>query len=292
MRVFLLLALVFIAAPRVAAQAPGPVLLQACNDAPFGIGVAAAFRDTPADRYMIRGWFQIPAGECLEGGLGDVVGEDVWIGAVSGEWRWPATDEPEQAFCTPAQSFFEQARLGDCSDNERLTGFERVALEPFQAGWDRARVRFSCEDFEGEEAALCQQTQEGPDGLAVPVRSLEVCNAWPVAAEIAIGAGVEFGGFESTGWETIPPRLCQIVYRGFPMNGEVWFVSRRAGQDTEAFTREARLCVSRGAFTAQDSRQALVNAEQCPAEAPVAAAAQRVRFNRGVSRYQAYVPRD
>jgi uncharacterized membrane protein len=278
-------------AAAVDAQAARPVLLEACNDAPFAIGIAAAYRNDPTDRRVVQGWFEVAPGDCLEGGLGDIVGEEIWLGAASGSWRWPDAGQADVEYCTPAQTFFGLARSGDCDDVERLTGFERVAISPFRSGWGRVRIRYSCDDFPSGDAALCRQTQTGSDGLAVPVNHLEVCNTWPVDAEVTAGASTDFVGFEVSGWVRIPPTLCRIVYRGFPAGGEVWFASRIAQSREIVPAHEGNLCVTEGNATASGPRGSFVNAGQCPADAPISAGAERVRFGPNVERFQAYVPR-
>ena len=291
MRVFLIFALFILGATFADAQAPRPVLLEACNDAPFAIGVSAVFHNDPTDNQVVRGWFQVEPGECLEGGLGDIVGNDLGLGAVSGEWRWPMQDQGDEQYCMPAQTYFGRARSDGCDDVERLIDFQRVSISPYRSGWGRVQIRYSCEDFDAADAALCSQTATGRDGLAVPVNSLEVCNTWNVDAEIAAGASADFVGFEVSGWTRIPATLCRVVYRGFPAGGEVWFTARRADNHYAPASHEGQLCVAEGQFTASGARGALVNAGQCPANASIRLPAQRVRFGPHVAQYQAYVPR-
>lgn len=273
------------------AQAPRPVVLNACNDAPFAIGIAAAYRNDPTDQRLVRGWFEIAPGDCLEGNLGNIVGNEVWLGAVSGSWRWPASDAADVRYCMPAQTYFGRARPEGCGDDERLTGFQRMPVSPFRSGWGRVQVRYGCDDFPEADAVLCRQTQPGRDGLAAPLNTLEVCNTWPVDAEIAAGASADFAGFEMTGWVRIPATLCRDVYRGFPAGGEVWFAARRADSHHAPPAHEGRLCVADEDFSASGPRGSFVNAGQCPAGAPVTIGAQRVRFGPNVERFQAYVPR-
>ena len=272
-------------------QAARPVVMVACNDAPFAIGIAVAYHNDPTSARVARGWFQVPAGECLEGGLGEIVGDALWIGAVSGEWRWPTATQIDETYCAPAQTFFGVAQSGTCPDRERSVGFERVSISRFRSGWGRIDIRYACEDFEDAEAALCLRTQAGADGLAEPVRTLEVCNTWNVAAEIAIGSSTDFVGFEMTGWTTIPATLCQTVYRGFPAGGEIWFAARRSDNHHFPFTDEGEICVAQTDFQATGARGSFVNAGQCPADAPRLVPAQAVRFGRSVSQFQDFVPR-
>jgi uncharacterized membrane protein len=280
-----------LSAAAVEAQAARPVLLEACNDAPFPIGIAAAYRNDPTSRRVAQGWFEVAPGECLEGGLGDIVGDEIWLGAASGSWRWPEAGQADVRYCTPAQTFFGLARSGDCDDVERLTGFERVAISPYRSGWGRVQIRYSCDDFGPDDAVLCRQTQIGRDGLAVPVNHLEVCNIWSVDAEVAAGASTDFVGFEVSGWVRIPPTHCRIVYRGFPAGGEVWFASRIAETGEIVPAYEGNLCVAATNANASGPRGAFVNAGQCPVDAPISAGAERIRFGPNVENYQAYVPR-
>ncbi|GJL97011.1 MAG: hypothetical protein DHS20C06_08280 [Hyphobacterium sp.] len=267
------------------------MVMVACNDAPFAIGIAVAYRNDPTPSRVARGWFQVPAGECLEGGLGEIVGNEIWIGAVSGEWRWPFGGQVDESFCTPPDTFFGVAQTGNCSDSERLVGFERTAISPFRSGWGRIDIRYACEDFSDGDAILCAQTATGPDGLAEPVRTLEICNTWFVEAEIAVGSSADFVGFEMTGWISIPPTLCQTVYRGFPAGGEVWFAARRSINHYFPHTDEGNICVAENDFAASGPAGSFINAGRCPASAPLQVPAQRVRFGRSISRFQDFVPR-
>ena len=291
MRVFTVSALFVLGAVAAEAQSPRPVLLEACNDTSFAIGVSAVFHTDPTDNQVVRGWFQIAPGDCLEGGLGDIVGGDIGLGAVSGEWRWPVQDQGDEQFCMPAQTYFGRARGGECDEIERLIDFERRPISPFQSGWGRVQVRYSCDDFDAVDSALCQQTQTGRDGLALPLNSLEVCNTWIVDAEIASGAGADFAGFEASGWLRIPATQCRVVYRGFPAGGEVWFAARRADNHYAPMAHDGQLCVAEETFDVSGPRSSIVNSGQCPPSAPIQIPAQRVRFGPHVSQYQAYVPR-
>ncbi len=291
MRVIVVLALLLSATGLASAQAARPVVIEACNEAPFAIGLAVAFRDTPGERRMVRGWFEVAAGDCLEGGLGDMVGDELWIGAVSGEWAWPPEAASQIGYCTPPDTFFGLAQDSDCRDGERLTRFRPQPIRPFRSGWGRVETRFSCEDLPPEDAALCRRTPAGPDGLAAPLRVLEVCNTWTVDAEVSVGTSADFVGFESSGWTRIPATLCRTVYRGFPAGNEVWFAARRADTGHAPRAEDGSLCVANADFTASGARGSFVNAGQCPPEAPLQLPAQRVRFGRNVSHFQHTVPR-
>lgn len=291
MRVLILIALFLSAAGLASAQAPRPIVIEACNDMPFAIGIAAAYRNMPSGDPVLRAWYEVPAHDCLEGGLGEMVGDHLYLAVVSGEWRWPRAGNVDRQFCTPEGSFFGRARPGDCLGDEQLTGFEQVPIHPFRSGWGRVEIRYACSDLAEADQALCEQTRPGRDGMAEPVRSLQVCNGWDEDAEIAVGASSDFVDFEVSGWQIIPAISCRTVWRGFPAGGEVWFATRAARDGHVPYADDGRLCVASATFSASGARGSLLNAGQCPADAPEAVHAQRVRFQEFVAQYQANVPR-
>ena len=64
--------------------------MRLCNDAPFAVGVAAAYDTNPSGGRRAEGWFRVEANDCLEGAIHGVVGDRMSLAAFSGTWQWPA----------------------------------------------------------------------------------------------------------------------------------------------------------------------------------------------------------
>lgn len=287
-RTVCLLALCFALAPAgVEAQAARSVLLRLCNDAPFDAGAAVAYRTGTSDSRTVQGWFLIPAGECLEGGLDGLAGGQIGIHVLSGEWRWPVYDVGAE-YCTPANGFRRPDASGPpCGENERPARFEPVTINPYRYGWGVVDFRVSCDDFPPEDRVLCDQTPRASDGMATPLRTLEVCNNDDASARLAIAEMRTGGRLRVSGWVTVEGGACRDVYRGFPADDvlriHVLTASGPVGSDENE--RADRICIADADFEAEAPAPGLLNTTYCPATAPDAVPFQTIRFGPRVARF-------
>jgi len=281
-----------VGAPQADAQSSRSVLLRLCNDTGFDAGVMAAFQAGPSTSRTLQGWFLVPAGECIEGGLDGVAGSQMGLHAFSGAWRWPEFDLG-QIWCVPANGGRRPgATTPPCSVGEQAARFEPVAINRFRAGWGVVDYRFGCEDFFWvADRTLCRETPLARDGMAEPVRELEVCNYDQITGRYALAHDEAGGRFHVEGWRDIAAGACEIVYRGFPADGQV-YIRMLAGETVEnprrapVFGQARSICHNPSDhFDVTSPRPSLVSAEFCPADAPELARFQTIRFESNVSRF-------
>jgi len=289
----LVLAVLAVLLPRESADAQSArsVLLRLCNDAPFNVGIMTAYQTGASANRTLEGWFVVPAGECLEGGLDGVAGTQMGLHAFSGEWRWPAFDMG-QSYCTPANGGRRpNADEPPCGNGEQAAFFQSATINRYRSGWGVVDFRISCLDFAGADRRLCETTPRARNGMAVPVRELEVCNYDQFTGRYAIGVDEAGGRFRVEGWQNIAPGSCETVYRGFPANQRV-YIRMLAAEPTgrtnqaDAFGDGRMICLNPSEpFSVVAPRPALVGARTCPGEAPEVARFQEIHYRDNVSRF-------
>lgn len=280
-----------LSAPQADAQAARSVLMRLCNDTGFDAGVMAAFQTGASTNRTLQGWFLVPAGTCIEGGLDGVAGSQIGLHAFSGEWRWPEFDLG-QSWCVPANGGRRPgATTPPCNAGEQPARFEPTAIRRYRAGWGVVDYRFSCDAFAGDDRAWCQTTPQARDGMAEPVRELEVCNCDQITGRYSLAHDEAGGRFHVEGWRDIAAGACETVYRGFPADGQV-YIRLLAGESVDNPRRapvfgEARsICHNPSAhFDVTAPRPSLVSAQTCPADAPDLARFQAISFQSNVSRF-------
>tara|TARA_R110002072_G_scaffold81154_1_gene185941 strand:- start:2950 stop:3873 length:924 start_codon:yes stop_codon:yes gene_type:complete len=278
-------------APLADAQAARSVLLRLCNDAPFDVGLMAAYQTGASPDRTLQGWFLVPANDCLEGGIDGVAGGQIGLHGFSGEWRWPAFHVGME-YCAPANGGRRPGASGPpCGPGEQAARFQPVTITRFRSGWGAVDHRISCSDFATEDRALCEATPRARDGMAVPVRELEVCNYDNVSGRYALAVDNAGGRFHVEGWRDIAPSTCEIVYRGFPADDRVYIrmlatQPHDEGRRATPFGNGRLICHAPSAhFDVTAPRIALIGAQTCPADAPDAARFQEIHFRPQVSRF-------
>jgi uncharacterized membrane protein len=204
------------------AQAPRDVLLNVCNDTGFTIAAASAYRTSPAETRTLRSWFQIEPGACLEGALNNVVGDSLDLHVMSGIWQWPA-GLSDATYCLPANATFSLAGTTPCPEALEPRGFRRLEIvASAHRGVGQVNYRIRCIDLDAADANLCVGAPRDAQGLALPVREVEVCNNGVDVGRVAAIGQDAAGVFDAIHWRDIPAGQCAIVYRGFPADGRIW----------------------------------------------------------------------
>lgn len=203
------------------ALAQRTVLVNICNETGFRVAAATAYRTGPSPDHTLRGWFLVDPGTCLDGGLNGVAGESVDLHVMSGEWFWPRAGG-DTVWCVPASSSTSPATAEPCSAGRVPRSFRTTPIEntgqrgPGGRNVGRVAWRIRCEDLSAEDAALCPGAPVDEQGLAQPVRTLEVCNLLSRDLEIAVlDAGAD-GNFTLEGTRILAGEACADIYRGFP----------------------------------------------------------------------------
>ncbi len=260
------------------AQAPRDVLLEVCNQTGFTVAAAAAYRTTPADSRTLRSWFLVASGECLNGALNGVAGDDLDLHVMSGSWSWPGR-ESGPVHCVPADATLTLATAPPCSPGRQPRAFVRLPVEPTsQRGpggrnFGRVGYRIRCEDLAGADAVLCPGAPTDTRGMASFVRELEVCNHGSRPARVAAGEMRLDGGFEFLAWQEIAVGACGVTYRGFPQGNRVLFA--QMGEQTVA---DGLVCMSDTGSTPALATARTSPDEACPEERPLRAAFAPVEF--------------
>lgn len=219
----LVLVLVFavVAPAAVHAQTPGDVLLNVCNDTSVTVATAAAYRTSPSENRTLRTWFLVQPGACLEGALNNVVGDDVDLHVMSGEFFWPA-GEGDVAHCVPAGSTTSLTSSPPCAGSNTERAFRRTPVDTTglrgRGGRNFGRVnwRVRCTDLNDVDAGLCTGAPRDAQGLAQPVRTLEVCNIGRRTASVAVTGAPEGANVTVLARAEIARDECRDVYRGYP----------------------------------------------------------------------------
>ncbi|SDL61928.1 hypothetical protein [Maricaulis salignorans] len=265
------------AAP-VQAQAPRDVLLEVCNQTGFAVAAAAAYRTTPAPSRTLRSWFMIAPGECLNGALNGVVGEDLDLHVMSGSWVWPAR-ETAQTYCVPADATLTLASVPPCSANRRARDFTRLPVEatsrrgPGGRNFGRVVHRIHCEDLGAADAGLCPGAPVDPRGMAAFVRELEVCNNGRGPVPVSAGQVTTSGGLEFQPWQALAAGECRVIYRGFPRDGQVLLAP---GPDSLA--GGGLVCMTDNADGPVFAAPRAGRSEACPQERPLPGSYETVVF--------------
>lgn len=274
------------------AQAPRDVLLEVCNQTGFAVATAAAYRTTPADSHTLRTWFLIAPGECLNGALNGVVGDDLDLHVMSGSWSWPAGDAGI-AYCVPADATVTLATAPPCSPGRQSRAFVRRPVEltshrgPGGRNFGRVSYQIRCESLLGEDAALCPGAPTDARGMAAFVRELEVCNQASQPAQVAAGEMRVDGTLEFRAWQEITGGTCEVIYRGFPQGNQVLFAGRGDGESAG----EGLVCMpDPGAAPALASPRAS-QGEACPVERPLRAVYEAVDFRAQTGRVTVFAGR-
>lgn len=274
----ILLAGLGLAAPA-QAQAPRDVLLDVCNQTGFTVAAAAAYRTTPADSRTLRSWFLIAPGECLNGALNGVTGDDLDLHLMSGSWYWPAGNSGID-HCVPADATLTLATAPPCSSGRQSRAFMRLPVEttshrgPGGRNFGRVSYRVRCEGLSGEDAALCPGAPADARGMASFVRELEVCNHGSLAARVAAGEARIDGTLAFRDWQEIAGGTCSVIYRGFPQEDRVLFAQTGDG-DSDG---HGLVCLPGAAGGLALATPRASRGEACPAARPQRAVYETVEF--------------
>lgn len=277
------------------AQAPRDVLLEVCNQTGFAVATAAAYRTTPADSHTLRTWFLIAPGDCLNGALNGVVGNDLDLHVMSGSWSWPAAESGAD-YCVPADAAVTLASAPPCSPGRQARAFVRLPVEPTSRrgpggqNFGRVGYRITCEGLSAEDADLCPGAPTDARGMAAFVRELEVCNQGNQPVQVAAGETRVDGSLAFRAWQEIAGSTCGLIYRGFPHGDHVLF-ARRGDGDSDG---EGLVCMpdsdSASAApvlaTPRTSRR-----EACPVERPLRAVYEVVEFRAQAGRMTVFAGR-
>ena len=241
MRVWVLAGLASLFATVAPASAQRTVMLDVCNETGFRVATAAAYRTRPDADPTLRTWFMIEPGACLEGALNGVVDDAVDLHVMSGEWHWPARNADE-TWCVGASGSTSLASAAPCTAGRQARGFRTAPIaltgQRGAGGIAVGRVawRIRCVDLSAEDAHLCVNAPTDDQGMAQPVRTLEVCNITASGMEVAILEPDGSGNFTLEGEHWLDGDDCADLYRGFPedqtlMVAEIGrFHSRQEGQ--------------------------------------------------------------
>ena len=203
------------------ALAQRTVMLDVCNDTGFSVATAAAYRTGPGENRTLRTWFLIEPGACLEGGLNGVAGDDVDLHVMSGVWTWPV-GAGDRTWCVSPQGSISMASGEPCSGGQAARGFRTTPIEitnqrgPGGQNVGRVSWRIRCRDLDTEDAALCQRAPVDDQGMARPVRTLEVCSTGRSDRAIVILESLASGDFAIDGQHVLAGGTCGDLYRGFP----------------------------------------------------------------------------
>ncbi|WP_339745964.1 hypothetical protein [uncultured Maricaulis sp.] len=258
------------------AQAPRDVLLEVCNQTGFAVAAAAAYRTTPSEARTLRTWFLIAPGQCLNGALNGVIGDDLDLHVMSGSWTWPA-NETRTDYCVPAAATLTLATAPPCSPEKQPRAFIRLPVEttnhrgPGGRNFGRVGYQVRCEGLSGGDAALCPGAPTDARGMAAFVHELEVCNNGSRPAQAAAGHTRTDGGLEFDAWNEIAGGTCEVIYRGFPQGNHVLYAQR--GDRSSSSTLICTADTAEGLATPRASLR-----EACPAERPQPATYETVEF--------------
>jgi hypothetical protein len=270
-----------------AAQAQRTVMLDICNDTPVRIATAAVYQTQAGGPETLRTWFLVEPGACLQGGLNGVAGAALDLHAMTGEWRWPARGG-DRVWCVPAAGTTQAATGAPCGAAQQARDFRRVPIElTSQRGAGgmvvgRVSWRVRCNDLALADAQLCPFAPADEQGLAQPVRTLEVCNSFTQPVEIAVLESRPGDAMVSVASETVPAGACVDAYRGFPPDQTVFL----AAIGSRLFDGDGDVCLQRGGQT----RAAQPVDGGCP-EGQEASTYRRYTFGERVARYTAELGR-
>ncbi|WP_417497132.1 hypothetical protein [Maricaulis sp.] len=272
----------------VQAQAPRDVLLEVCNQTGFAVAAAAAYRTTPAQSRTLRSWFMIAPGECLNGALNGVVGDDLDLHVMSGSWTWPAR-ETAQTYCVPADATLTQASAPPCSAGRQARPFTRLPIEatshrgPGGRNFGRVGHRIRCEDLGAADAGLCSGAPTDRRGMAEFVRELEVCNPGHGPVPASVGELMADGTMEFRAWQVLGAGECRVIYRDFPRDRQVLLAP---GPDH--LTGGGLLCMTDNAEGPVFATPRVGRDEACPAERPLRGSYETVVFGEQTGRMTMY----
>lgn len=262
------------------------VMVNVCNDTGFRVATAAAYRTGPAPDHTLRTWFLIDPGACLDGGLNGVTGESVDLHVMSGEWFWPG-GAGDAVWCVPASSSTSQATAEPCTAGRVPRAFRTTPIEitgqPGPGGRNVGRVswRIRCQDLSADDAALCPGAPVDEQGLAQPVRTLEVCNLLSRDMEVAVLDVRTDGNFALEGLYRLAGDACEVLYRGFPETSALMVAEIGVFHERQ----EGQFCLP-----VPDDGVERMSSEACGAnEAPVGFRVHQ--FGMRTARYTAYVGR-
>ena len=149
---------------------------------------------------------------------------------MSGGYGWPA--EPGQARrCAPASSHDDPAASPPCGQGERAFTVDPASLEDRGTHY-RLEVTVSCDQLEAAFQPLCRSGRTDPQGFAERVRTFEVCNRDRAAVDLAVAAERPDGQVAVSGWLSLQPGACEVVWRGLTAEGVVYAHTRGTGQAT------------------------------------------------------------
>ncbi|WP_417481098.1 hypothetical protein [Maricaulis sp.] len=273
----------------VQAQAPRDVLLEVCNQTGFAVAAAAAYRTTPAQSRTLRSWFMIAPGECLNGALNGVVGDDLDLHVMSGSWVWPSR-ETAQTYCVPADATMTPASAPPCAAGRQARAFTRLPIEatshrgPGGRNFGRVSHRVRCADLGAADAGLCPGAPTDRRGMAEFVRELEVCNLVSGAVPTTVGEMKPDGSMEFLGWQALAAGECRVIYRGFPRDRQILLVSA-----SDHVQNDGLVCMTENT---QGLILAIPRADHnvtCPNERPLRGSYETVVFGEQTGRLTMYV---
>gem|GEM_PF-2231120 len=268
------------------ALAQRTVMVEVCNETGFRVATAAAYRTGSSSDRTLRTWFLIEPGACLDGGLNGVTGETVDLHVMSGEWFWPR-GEGDRVWCVPASSSTSPASGEPCRAGRQPRGFRTTPIQitgqPGPGGRNVGRVswRIGCEDLAAEDAALCPGAPVDEQGLARPVRTLEVCSLVSREVEIAVLEARDDGSYALDGLHRLEAEACADVYRGFPETDALMVAEVGVFHDRQ----EGQFCLP----VPDDGRERTMSDQCAEGEAPVGFRIHE--FGSRTARYTAYVGR-
>ena len=266
------------------ALAQRTVMVDVCNDTGFRVAVAAAYRTSASPDRTLRTWFLVDPGACLDGGLNGVMGEEVDLHVMSGEWTWPR-GPGDRTWCVPASSSMSLAEGEPCSAGRRARHFRSTPIEitgqPGPGGRNVGRVswRIRCEGLAVDDAVLCPGAPVDDRGLARPVRTLEVCNLSSWEVEVGILEARSDGNFELDGLHVLDGNACADVYRGFPETEALMIAEVGVFLDSH----EGSFCLP----VPDDGRSRMTHEQCAQGEAPVGFS--MYSFGARTARYTAYI---
>ena len=210
------------------AAAQRHVLLDICNETGFSVAAAAAaaYQTTPNPSRTLRTWFLIAPHSCLDGALDGVVGGEVDLHVMSGEWRWPA-GSGDTRWCVPASGSTLLATTPDCPSSQQARSFRRTPVTqsnrrgPGGAFMGQVSWRIRCQDLAQADAHLCVDAPADNRGMARSVRTLEVCNSTRRDQDMAAFETRPDGNLALLGRAMIEPAQCVELFRAFPADDAV-----------------------------------------------------------------------
>ena len=254
------------------------VLLNVCNDAGFSVAVAAAYRTSPTDDRTLLSWFMIEPGRCLEGAVNNVVGGDLDLHVMSGEWRWPAR-AADAVYCTPADSTFALATTEPCRESRQPRDFVRLPISSSRyRGLGQVDYRVRCEALSGADASMCVGAPRDERGMAQLVRTLEVCYTGRGEADTVVFAPRADGAFDIVARRTLSRGDCEDLYRGFPQGNLVLVGAAGRGNEDAAVE-----------FCLPDDAEGPVSPMNGRCDAGQRVGAEMHAFRANVSRFTAYL---